>query len=91
MIFKLRVPGVRETNINITSFFHEKGLVKHKDSSRHISLKDTWLKFLVGFFDGAIANTICGTGMLIYISLDECYKFKWCNGHGFNTRVELLA
>lgn len=45
----------------------------------------------MGVFDGVALGGICGSGMFIYLSLDEYYSFKWCSGQGKNSRVDLLA
>lgn len=91
LIFEHKVPDVQETCIRISFDFLEKGLVTMTQNTRHITLRDVWDNFPVGFFDGAAQAEICGSGMVIYLIPHEYYCFKWHSGQGTNTRAKLLA
>lgn len=46
---------------------------------------------VIGFFDGAQQNGICGAGMVIRIRNSSSYRLKLGVGCGSNTKVELVA
>ena len=46
---------------------------------------------VIGFFDGAQQNRICGAGMVIRIRNNSSYKLKLGAGCGTNTKVELVT
>ena len=49
------------------------------------------LAFPCGFFDGAAAENIGGSGFVIFLNEYHYFSFKMGCGHSTNTRAELLA
>ena len=49
------------------------------------------LAFPCGYFDGATADNLGGSGFVIYLNEHHFFSFAIGCGHGTNTRAELLA
>ena len=47
--------------------------------------------FPCGFFDGAAAKNVGGSGFVIFLSESHYFSFSLRAGHSTNTRAELLA
>ena len=89
-IFENKQPTVYAIFLQTEALMHLYPVPKKKKKLRSIGMPPQII-YPCGFFDGATAGNIGGSGFVIYLSGSHCMYFSLGCGNSTNTRSELLA